>query len=522
MKKITSFLFAFAFVIGLSQCKKKVETISSAPASVYITLDVDGGDRVIVDPHGHPDYATVIFEAGDVIYVGNNGQYCGYLTYDGTMFGGDITPTSADDEDYLHFYFMGNKGPVGSAPSSVDISDQTVKYPVISYGRSTQLYNSTNTNYSTTLYNKCAIMRFNITGADTDQAIAITGMNNTVTVDFSANSIGPAVNPYKYSKTGDGDIALHAESNTERWAILLPQDEVTDATAYTIGYSATSTFTVPAVNANGYYDSGVTVTLAAYDTHDVFTINKWCKPVRLSPGNLQATYDGTSWSWDFAPNQWSYIGIAPGNTIVTNSAPWISGTGTVDLFGWSTTATYFGINSSRSETDYSGDFVDWGTLDIGSDAANTWRTLTIEELQYLFNQQPYENATRVDKYASATVNGVYGMVLLPDIWVLPAGCTFNCGMHGWNGNEYDATTWALMEANGAVFLPVAGIRNGSGVYDLGNVPGRHYAYYWSSTFLDTTKARRLYFEEYQMGLNGNALFNRGQSVRLVRYVFGEF
>ena len=72
MKKCITMLLAFALVVGLSQCKKKVETISSVPASVYITLDVDGGDKVIVDPYYNPTYASVTFEQGDVIYVGNN------------------------------------------------------------------------------------------------------------------------------------------------------------------------------------------------------------------------------------------------------------------------------------------------------------------------------------------------------------------------------------------------------------------------------------------------------------------
>ena len=40
-------LLAFALILGLNQCKKNVETVQSVPAGVYITLDVDGGDKVI-------------------------------------------------------------------------------------------------------------------------------------------------------------------------------------------------------------------------------------------------------------------------------------------------------------------------------------------------------------------------------------------------------------------------------------------------------------------------------------------
>lgn len=152
-RKGTALLLACVMLLGFTQCKK--EQPAPQAESVRITLTVDDGNkdsRVIVDPTGHhdPDFATVTFEEGDVIYVGNNGKYCGFLTYDGTNFTGTINPTSGDNEntDYLHFYFMGNKTPsniiesgesaAALAPNSttsfdVNITDQTAKYPVISY-----------------------------------------------------------------------------------------------------------------------------------------------------------------------------------------------------------------------------------------------------------------------------------------------------------------------------------------------------------------------------------------------------
>ena len=387
LKKGTTLLLAALMLLGMTNCRKNLETINSVPSDgVYITLNVDGGSRVIVNPTGHtsPSYATVTWEDGDILYVGNNGAYCGYLTYSGSTFGGTINPTSGNDADYLHFYFMGNKGTT-SEPTSVNITDQTSKYPVISYGRSTDLYNSGVTSYSATLYNKCAIRKFNTT--DIDKAITITGMNNTVTVNFAANNGATTGEPYSFSKVGNGEIKLHAESSNKRWAILLPQSEVTTATAYAAGYTTTSTFTVPEVVANGYYDTPVAVNLTAGSTKGAFTINASGDQVFFAPGNLQATYNGSSWSWAFAPNQWSYIGNAAGNTNVTSTSPWISTPGTVDLFGWSTSSTYFGINSNSSNGTYTGTFVDWGTNIIGYDAANTWRTLTNDEWYYLFNSR---------------------------------------------------------------------------------------------------------------------------------------
>ena len=45
-----------------------------------------------------------------------------------------------------------------------------------------------------------------------------------------------------------------------------------------------------------------------------------------------------------------------------------------------------------------------------------------------------------------------GIVLLPDIWTLPAGCSFNPGMGGWSRNVYTDAQW---EFNGNRIRPDA-------------------------------------------------------------------
>lgn len=259
MKKTMCFLMALALVLGLTQCKKE----KTQTQGVRITLDVDGGNsKVDVNPTGGGTYATVAFENGDIIYVGNDGSYCGYLQHDGTHFTGSINAASLSQDDYLHFYFMGNKGTT-SQPSSVNITDQTSKYPVISYAHSTVKYTSGITHYSAKLQNYCAIVKFTTTDIDAD--ITITGMKNTVTVDFAANNAATSTtgNPYSFSKDGDGNITLHRQSNTARWAILLPQDEVTTATATATGYASEGTFTVPVITANMYSNTGVSISMTA-------------------------------------------------------------------------------------------------------------------------------------------------------------------------------------------------------------------------------------------------------------------
>lgn len=453
-------------LIGVTSCRKNLDTVNEvAQHGVYITLNVDGGEKVAVTPTGGDTYATVTWEDDDILYVGNNGKYCGYLEYDGTKFGGTISPTS--DGDYLHFYFMGNKGTT-SEPTSVNITDQTSKYPVISYGRSTTRYNSGTTSYSATLYNKCAIVKFPISGAGTDENITLRGMNNTVTVNFAANNGATTGNPYTFSKTGYGEITLHAESATEKWAIVLPQDAV-DAKLYADGYN-TETVSVPAIDANTYHNNDISeITLTAGEPSDLFSVAS-DKKVRFSPGNLQ--YKAGE-GWRFAEHQYDYIGA-------WNTSDW------VDLFGWGTWGEGKNpLNESTTNGDYqwSTDFK--GTLNGHSD----WFTLSYLQWRYIFN-----HSTK----GWSTVAGVNGYVLRPD------GNTTDVA------SSYTAEAWAVEEASGSVFLPAAGGRLGSGVDVVGG-----YGYYWSSTAGGVDYAWYVNFDENgaDMSSIGRIL---GFSVRLVR------
>lgn len=544
MRRTTYFVIALALVLGFTQCKKEQPLDPNPTEGVRITLNVNGGAKVAVDPTGGGTYATVTWEDGDVLYVGNNGAYCGYLTYDKSTskFGGTITPTGADDADYLHFYFMGNKGPVGSAPSSVYITDQTSKYPVISYGRSTNLYNSGTSSYSATLYNKCAIGKFTISGVDTDKAITITGMKNTVAVDFSKNGTGDMVNPYTYSKTGSGEIRLHAESNTVRWAILLPQDEVTTATAYASGYTSTSAFTVPAVSANGYYDSGVAVAMASGSPKGAFTINASGDKVFFAPGNLQYTKSTSTWS--FMGHQWSTV-----ETLSQNVGTDYADQNVVSLFGWGTSGYKHGAtcyqpyNTDGTYSNYYayGEYTynlydqkgqaDWG---YAANAANlggysTWRTLKngtatgTNEWQYIFNSRQTGvtvNGTANARYTEATINtdgtGVNGIILFPDSYAGPTsstdGITFGTinGKSSW-GTKCTTAGWATLESAGCVFLPAAGYRISTNVYYVGDE-----GHYWSSSRYDG--AYNVYFYSSKVELQGNNYRSNGYSVRLARPV----
>ena len=228
------------------------------------------------------------------------------------------------------------------------------------------------------------------------------------------------------------------------------------------------------------------------------------KQVTFSKGNLQ--YHPANDEWRFAENQTDYIGDANSNCSSTYN-------GWLDLFGWSTSATNFGVSTSEDNNDYSGSFIDWGTNKIGNDAPNTWRTLTKDEWEYLLNNRPNASSLK----GIAQVNGVNGLIFLPDTWVCPAGVTLKSGFHSESTVEafgqyqtFTAEQWSKLESAGAVFLPAAGRRGGSDVRHV-----QHYSYYWSATEIFGDSAYYLYF-----GSDRARMYNyyryEGQSVRLVK------
>ena len=242
------------------------------------------------------------------------------------------------------------------------------------------------------------------------------------------------------------------------------------------------------------------------------------KQVTFSKGNLQYTQSTDTWS--FASTQWAMIGTdnVIGGSVSSNQSGYHRDgdalADKVDLFGWSTSSTNFGVSTSTDYDDYYGSFVDWGTNKIGSDAPNTWRTLTDDEWDYL----RYTRTNANDLVGVAQVNGVNGLIFLPDNWTCPAGVTFKSGFHSEWGVDYyyayqtfTADQWSKLESAGAVFLPAAGYRDGSLVLFVqgdGN--------YWSATEGISNYANYLFFfsDEAYMSYFYHRYY--GRSVRLVK------
>ena len=244
--------------------------------------------------------------------------------------------------------------------------------------------------------------------------------------------------------------------------------------------------------------------------------------VFFSQGNLQ--YRAITHTWRFAEHQYDYIGSANSN-INSSYSGWI------DLFGWGTSgwnsgaACYQPWSTSTTTNDYypGGSYTngltgayaeaDWAyhnAIRNGGNVAHLWRTLTSAEWDYLFNTRT--NASH--KYGSGNINGVGGMIILPDNWTLPSGCSFTSDLASsstdWTHNSYTLFQWAQMEASGAVFLPAAGYRFHTSVNDVGDG-----GYYWSSA-PNGDRAYNVSFYSGYLYATNNSYRVKGFSVRPVR------
>ena len=276
MKRMTYFVMALALVLGLAQCKKEQIEPQNEGNSVMITLDVDGGNnngsRAEVDPP-HVNYVD-----GDQILVAYDGKYVGTLTKSteegSSKFRGSVTITQ-NGKKPLYFYFLGNKQDnasltAGSTKScTVNISDQTTNagLPVISMGRSLDAqgrvldYVDGMTSFTSRLYNKCSLMKFNVTTPSV-APICFTGMNNEVTVNFMQAASDADNNGFSYGMSAaDGGLIKMkggTGSNTPEayWAIVLPQGACDPGTATSIGYTGTRP-AIHEISMNQYYSAGI-------------------------------------------------------------------------------------------------------------------------------------------------------------------------------------------------------------------------------------------------------------------------
>ena len=270
----------------------------------------------------------------------------------------------------------------------------------------------------------------------------------------------------------------------------------------------------------------------------VFTINENNDKVVFSQGNLQ--YQASTGTWRFAENQWNFVGYQTEGNVYENGTKCDNGStsstysGWIDMFGWGTSGWNNGnTNYMPWSTAYAswssygplcacnltGDYAnaDWGVYNAISNGGNQpgqWRTMTSSEWVYLLESR---NTMSGIRFAKVIVNGVKGLLLLPDSWSTNVYSLENpnVGDADYEPNTITLDDWnSILEPAGAVFLPAGGARGLFGFVGVGT-----FGEYWTTTSGTTTSnAYEVYFGEGAYIPDRSYHRCDGRAVRLVQPV----
>ena len=233
--------------------------------------------------------------------------------------------------------FLGNKVNVDNLEAgtteecTVNISDQSEKLPVISMGKSTANYSSSVDSYSSRLFNKASLMKFNVT-TPSEAAICITGMNNVVNVNFGQPTEENYGFTYGMDTEDGGLIKMHGvtTANTETWAIVLPQEAYDEQGAEGTVYSCDNSYVgkrpvIHAIEVNKFYNSGIAMTVNTHVWNGDLSVLTANDPEGFATATDGMTIYGTL-------NANVKVSIADGATVTLSNAT-ITGTNNI-AYSW--------------------------------------------------------------------------------------------------------------------------------------------------------------------------------------------
>ncbi len=359
LKNGTALLLAFALLIGMTQCKKKIVTATDSD-KIYVTLDASyGGSRTVFVPGDANGGTGFLWNDGDeYIYVG--GSVDGYLgrlhkAAEGgnaqttrIVFEGELT-TPSGTQDY-YFFYLGNAPrtiAANAVKETIDFSNQENKEEsnvtdcLIAIDRGTLTQISGN-NYKATadLKVKTAIAYFVLSGYENnnvDETVYLHGANvfssaeidfknGTVTgVDNGWINVGTNGNKYVSLIANDGSATtLKFESNTHTGEMTFP-----NGIQEKVFYSDES---------NQEY-TPLPVTVSSSLPEDVlpglFSVTP-DKKVRFSKGNLQYSRADLNTPW--GEGEWSFMEPQYSTVEVEENVGINYGNKTkIGLFGWGCT-----------------------------------------------------------------------------------------------------------------------------------------------------------------------------------------
>lgn len=356
----------------------------------------------------------------------------------------------------------------------------------------------------------------------------------------------------EYSNTDDKKMILNNVTSDPYYAVLVPERvygdgedvEKTKCVFRSFGEMAVETFEIePGVFYSSSTEVGGSIIVDAVEIEmlsGAFSVDSE-KQVCFSKGNLQYLPCGLPADtgvdyvnmFRFADNQWDFLGDGESYGVSLEGYTNYNSTergAARDLFGWGT-ACLEGSSVPWNITENDGEFgpasgnlndgeaygtnyeeYDWGHLMA---PANIWRTLSICEIEYVF-----QGRDRKPEYNSQNgeMLGGYGILTLDDgeqrfgVFLLPDDYYFaDDGRPSQTTKEGWAYTRDEVDAYKIAFLPVGGYRIGGSVKSIGT--GGHY---WTSTVADGGKAKFIdYNSSQQINFKKGFERSRGVSVRLV-------
>ena len=522
--KSSRLLWASALVIlSLASCKKDddtAETVKLADTDIYGTIVTDP----VIDADGTVLY-TPSLSSDDSIKVFFGASRTAIYNYDS----GSSTTAMFTTEDTGSYtasstvtYFFKGLYPYKTTASSAASETITLNLPAkpeaataITSDLIYMIGRSKDENIS--MRNTCSYLRFSV-ATEGITSVSLASHDNSdklcgrATISFDDSGIPEVTDTVSGSNqitayAPDGGtfvpgkkyyVAVYPCSLTSGYTILYH----TPRGYYTVDVPSSSlAFVRNRVTAISQTESGATFTSACGG----MSVDEDGHMIYLATGNLQ--YDLTAKKWSIASRQYDFIGNEGGNTDMSTK-------GTADLFGWSTDATSsnWGLYTVEDATDgyTSGSFKDWG-----ANLSGNWTTLSREDFRYILDSRTCSKIGKTEnaRYIKATVADIPGIIIFPDVFTWPAELEkpekINSYSADFTVNVYTAFQFEYLDSCGAAFLPAAGYRSGTSVYNCGL-----HGYYWTSDegVLETC-AYSLDFSNYSAAVNSLKRC-QGYSVRL--------
>lgn len=485
MKKIT-LAIAMAALVLFAGCKKDKETTGTTIKASIEQCKGDGSKTSIVPVGGE---AEIRWTAGDKIVV-NNGSKNGTFTLtngQGTKNGiftynGEYTFGSNNIAVYPETAIISGTTVSMTLPATQNLSD-----PGSFADDANPMWTSFADADDLEFTSLCGVLGLQLAGNNVDiTAIEIVSSNATDKLNGAFVADVSETNPQLTPDTensGTNSIMLNCSTKLTTTAqpfyIVLPVNTLASGFTMKIYNGEAGLIYVRSTTANLNMALNTVkmmdpITVIPGALLGKFTINANGDQVYFSKGNLQYIGSAATPYWKFADHQWEYLG--------NNGQNSTSQTVDRDLFGWATSgynhnnhsyqpwetnetqANYYAYNNQALNLWQENRQAEWGynAISNGGNQENIgWHTLIPARWEYLFYTRTTSSGIR---YAKAQVNGVNGMIMLPDDWntsyyTLNSTNTANAK---YNTNVISLENWNnVLEPHGAVFLPDAGIRVGT-------------------------------------------------------------